>query len=84
MFDPAKQSGPARLERNEAVRALLLFGPSDHVIYPAFDEMAAVVFPDHDGPHRLEGCGHFVPWEAADALVAHTTRFCADLPRPRR
>ena len=54
VFDPAKQSGPARLERNEAVRALLLFGPSDHVIYPAFDEMAAVVFPDHDGPHRLD------------------------------
>ena len=46
------------------VRALLLFGPSDHVIYPAFDEMAAVVFPDHDGPHRLDDCGHFVPWEA--------------------
>ena len=79
VFDPAKQSGPTRLERNEAVRALLLFGPSDHVIYPAFDEMAAVVFPDHDGPHRLERCGHFVPWEAPDALVAHTTRFCADL-----
>ena len=55
VFDPAKQSGPTRLERNEAVRALLLFGPSDHVIYPAFDEMAAVVFPDHDGPHRLDG-----------------------------
>jgi pimeloyl-ACP methyl ester carboxylesterase len=79
VFDPAKQSGPARLERNDAVRALLLFGPSDHVIYPAFDEMAAVVFPDHDGPHRLDACGHFVQWEAADALVAHTTRFCADL-----
>ncbi len=78
VFDPTKQSGPVRLERNEAIRALLLFGPSDHVIYPAFDEMAAVVFPDHDGPHRLEGCGHFVPWEAPDALVAHTARFCAD------
>jgi hypothetical protein len=49
------------------------------VIYPAFDEMAAVVFPDHDGPHRLEACGHFVPWEAPRALVEHTTRFCADL-----
>ena len=43
------------------------------MIYPAFDEMAAVVFPDHDGPHRLDACGHFVPWEAPDALVAHTT-----------
>jgi pimeloyl-ACP methyl ester carboxylesterase len=78
VFDPAKRSAPARLERNEGVRALLLFGVSDHVIYPAFDEMAAVVFPDHDGPHRLERCGHFVPWEAPDALVEHTTRFCAD------
>ena len=79
VFDPAKQSGPTRLDRNEDVRALLLFGPSDHVIYPAFDEMAAVVFPDHDGPHRLDRCGHFVPWEAPDALVAHATRFCSDL-----
>jgi pimeloyl-ACP methyl ester carboxylesterase len=79
VFDPAKQSGTVRLERNDAVRALLLYGPSDHVIYPAFDEMAAVVFPDHDGPYRLDACGHFVPWEAPDALVSHTTRFCADL-----
>jgi len=78
-FDPAKRSEPPLLSRNEAVRALLLFGPSDHVIYPAFDEMAAVVFPDHDGPHRLDDCGHFVPWEAPDELVAHVTRFCADL-----
>lgn len=79
VFDPAKRSGSAELRRNEDVRALLLFGPSDHVIYPAFDEMAAVTFPDHDGPHRLERCGHFVPWEAPDALVEHVTRFCADL-----
>ena len=79
VFDEAKQSGPAHLARNEDVRALLLFGPSDHVIYPAFDEMAAVVFPDHDGPHRLDRCGHFVPWEAAGPLVDHLRRFCADL-----
>jgi pimeloyl-ACP methyl ester carboxylesterase len=79
VFDAARQSGPAHLARNESVRALLLFGTSDHVIYPAFDEMAAVVFPDHDGPHRLERCGHFVPWEAPTELVAHVRRFCADL-----
>lgn len=81
VFDPAQQSGPAQLARNEAVRALLLFGPSDHVIYPAFDDMAAVVFPDHDGPHRLEGCGHFVPWEAPIQLTEHVVRFCAELLR---
>jgi pimeloyl-ACP methyl ester carboxylesterase len=81
-FDPAQQSEPPSLRRNPDVRALLLFGPSDHVIYPAFDEMAAVVFPDHDGPHRLERCGHFVPWERPDALVEHVSRFCADLLGP--
>jgi pimeloyl-ACP methyl ester carboxylesterase len=79
VFDPAKQSEPPLLTRNEATRALLLFGPSDHVIYPDFDLMAAQVFPDHDGPHRLSECGHFVPWERPDDLVAHVTRFCADL-----
>jgi pimeloyl-ACP methyl ester carboxylesterase len=79
VFDPAARSEPPLLARNEAVRALLLFGPSDHVIYPAFDEMAAVVFPDHVGPVRLEACGHFVPWEAPDALVAGLVDLCADL-----
>jgi len=76
VFDPGKQSEPSPLTRNEDVRALLLFGTSDHVLYPAFDEMAAVVFPDHDGPHRLDGCGHFVPWEASGRLVEHIIRFC--------
>ena len=79
VFDPAKQSEPPLLSRNEATRALLLFGPSDHVIYPDFDQMAAVVFPDHVGPFRLQDCGHFVPWEAPDALVAHLVQFCSDL-----
>jgi pimeloyl-ACP methyl ester carboxylesterase len=79
VFDPSRQSEPTHLARNPSVRALLLFGTADHVIYPAFDEMAAVVFPDHDGPHRLDGCGHFVPWEAPDELVGHIRRFCADL-----
>jgi pimeloyl-ACP methyl ester carboxylesterase len=79
VFDPARRSRPVRLARNDAVRALLLFGPSDHVIYPAFDEMAAVVFPDHDGPHRIDGCGHFVPWEAPTVLTEALVDFCADL-----
>ncbi len=79
VFDPARQSEPPLLARNEHIRALLLFGPSDHVIYPAFDEMAAVVFPNHDGPHRLTDCGHFVPWEAPRELTDHVVDFCADL-----
>ena len=74
----------ARLERpllgrNEHTRTLVLHGTSDHVIYPAFDRMAAVVFPNHVGPFLLRDCGHFVPWEAPHALVSGTVAFCSDL-----
>jgi pimeloyl-ACP methyl ester carboxylesterase len=79
VFDPATVSEPPLMGRNEAVRALLLFGPSDHVIYPDFDKMAAVVFPDHIGPFRLPDCGHFVPWEAPAPLVSGLQALCADL-----
>ena len=57
---------------------LVLFGPSDHVIYPDFDRMAAVVFPNHVGPFLLRDCGHFVrgrrrtPWSAASSRSAAT------------
>jgi len=78
-FNEAARSERAMIARNEAVRALLLFGASDHVIYPDFDRMAAVVFPDHIGPHRLESCGHFVPWEAPDDLVAGLVDLGSDL-----
>ena len=79
VFDPDARSEAPLLTRNEAVRAMLLFGPSDHVIYPDFDRMAAVVFPDNLGPRRLPECGHFVPWEAPDALVAATVELCEGL-----
>ncbi len=78
-FDPAKRSAPTMLGRNPRTRTLVLFGPSDHVIYPAFDRMAAVVFDDHVGPFLLRDCGHFVPWEAPHALVSGTVSFCSDL-----
>lgn len=81
VFDPAARSEPALIARNEVVRALLLFGPSDHVIYPDFDRMAAVVFPDHVGPYRLADCGHFVPWEAPGPLVSGLIALCGDLLR---
>lgn len=81
VFDEAARSEPAMIGRNEAVRALLLHGPSDHVIYPDFDRMAAAVFPDHVGPYRLRDCGHFVPWEAPGPLVSGLVALCADLLR---
>jgi pimeloyl-ACP methyl ester carboxylesterase len=58
---------------------MVLFSPSDHVIYPAFDKMAAQVFEKHVGPYLLRDCGHFVPWEAPHALISGTAAFCADL-----
>ena len=78
-FDPAARSEPAALAKNPHTRTLILFGPSDHVLYPAFDLMAAVVFPNHVGPYLLRDCGHFVPWEAPHALVSGTVAFCGDL-----
>jgi pimeloyl-ACP methyl ester carboxylesterase len=79
VFDPAARSEPTLLAENGATRTLLLFGPSDHVIYPAFDRMAATVFPNHVGPYLLRDCGHFVPWEAPHALASGTAAFCSDL-----
>jgi pimeloyl-ACP methyl ester carboxylesterase len=78
-FDPNKRPEPTMMGRNDTTPTLVLFGPSDHVIYPAFDRMAAVVFGRHVGPYLLRDCGHFVPWEAPHGLVSGTTAFCSDL-----
>ena len=61
------------------LRVLVLHGTADGVVAPDFGELAVRAYPNSVGPVRLEGCGHFVQWEAADALVAHLTAFCADL-----
>ena len=78
-FNEAARLEPSRIGRNDRTRTLVLHGTSDHVIYPAFDRMAAAVFPDHVGPFLLRDCGHFVPWEAPHALVSGTVAFCSDL-----
>ena len=77
--DTARSEVPMLAEN--LTRTLLLFGPSDHVLYPDFDRMAAVVFPDHVGPFLLRDCGHFVQWEAADVLAGAIRSFCGDLLR---
>jgi pimeloyl-ACP methyl ester carboxylesterase len=82
VFNEVARSEQALLARNPDVRALLLFGPSDRVIYPDFDLMAARVLPDHVGPFLLRDCGHFVPWEAAHAFVSAVAAFCGDLLAP--
>lgn len=79
VFSEQAQSEPSILARNERTPTLILFGPSDHVIYPAFDQMAAEVFAHHTGPFLLRDCGHFVPWEAPHQLVSGCVAFSADL-----
>ena len=78
-FDPRKRSEAPLIAENPNVHALILFGASDHVIYPEFDRMAAVVFPDHVGPFLVRDAGHFLQWEAADLFNGAVRSFCRDL-----
>jgi pimeloyl-ACP methyl ester carboxylesterase len=75
-FDATKRIEKPLYGRNTFTPTLILFGTSDQVIYPDFDLMAATVFDNHDGPIRIENCGHFVPWEAAEEFTFRTVEFC--------
>jgi len=79
VFNPAARSEPSAMATPNPTRCLVLFGPSDHVIYPDFDRMAEVVFPNRVGPFLLRDCGHFVQWEAAEVLNGAIVAFCGDL-----
>lgn len=73
-------SADKRIERprfgpNATTPTLIIFGTSDRVIYPDFDKMAEIVFTRHEGPVRIEGCGHFVPWEAPERFIELTAAF---------
>ena len=61
------------------LRVLVLHGTADGVVAPDFGELAVRAYPNAVGPVLLDGCGHFVQWEAAEDLVAHLTAFCSDL-----
>ena len=74
-FDPAERRERPLFGRNEIHDVLVLFGVSDAVIYPDFDEMARLVFARALPPVRLEGCGHFVPWEKPGRFVDEVVGF---------
>lgn len=79
VFRPEARSEPPLFGRNPTP-AVILFGASDHVIPPDFDAMAARVFPDHVGPLRVPGAGHFLQWEAAGALDGAIGMLCRPEP----
>lgn len=67
-FNAAARSEPSVMASPNPTQTLILFGTSDHVLYPDFDRMAAVVFPNRVGPFLVRDCGHFLQWEAAEIL----------------
>jgi pimeloyl-ACP methyl ester carboxylesterase len=78
-FNSTARSDSPVLGPNPATETLILFGASDHVLYPDFGDMAALVFDNHVGPFIVKDCGHFVPWEAPTVFVSATRSFCRDL-----
>lgn len=78
-FDESARTAPSMLGQNPDVRTLLLYGPSDHVIPPDWEAIARIVFPDHVGPYRIEGAGHFLPWEQPEIFANAIVSFCSDL-----
>jgi len=78
-FSAERRSEAPMMRTNPDTEALILFGASDHVIYPDFDRMAALVFPNHVGPFRVPRDGHFLRWAAADVSNGAVRSFCRDL-----
>lgn len=76
VYSAEKRSERPMYGPNAITPTLVVFGTGDHVIYPDFDKMAEVVFARHAGPVRIDRCGHFVPWEAAEQFVELTVGFC--------
>lgn len=75
-FKEAARSEPTTMATPNPTPTMIMFGPSDHVLYPDFDRMAAAVFPNHIGPFLLRDCGHFVQWEAAQQLNSAIIAWC--------
>jgi pimeloyl-ACP methyl ester carboxylesterase len=72
-------SEPPRFFERSAVETLVLYGPEDHVIWPAFPEMCEVVFERLIGPFVVPRAGHFLQWERADLLNMTLIAFLRDL-----
>jgi pimeloyl-ACP methyl ester carboxylesterase len=78
-FRESARSEPSMMRTDNPTHTLILFGPSDHVLYPDYDRMAAAVFPDHVGPFIVRDAGHFLQWEAAAVFNGAVKAFCRDL-----
>lgn len=75
-------SEPARFFEPNPIPTLVLFGPADHVVGPAFLRRAEIAFPERVGPFVVPDAGHFLQWERADAFNRALRWFLRD-PAPR-
>jgi pimeloyl-ACP methyl ester carboxylesterase len=67
-----------RLAEPSPVPTLILYGPEDPLVRPAFPRRMAIACPDHAGPFVVPGSGHFVQWEAAAVLNRALVEFFRD------
>jgi pimeloyl-ACP methyl ester carboxylesterase len=79
VFNDKRRSEATAMAAPNPTYTLVLFGPSDHVLYADFDRMCEVVFPNRVGPYLVKDCGHFLQWERADVLNNTLPAFCRDL-----
>ena len=66
-----------RLFEPNPVPTLVLYGPEDPVVAPAFTARCAIAFEQCIGPFVVEGAGHFLQWERASLFNAALRYFFA-------
>ncbi|MGH9232362.1 MAG: alpha/beta fold hydrolase [Acidimicrobiales bacterium] len=81
-FGRTPKAPPMLFEPNSTV-TLVLYGPEDAVVPPAFVDCMAVAFPNVIGPFSVTGAGHFLQWEKAALFNRTIEWFCRDLLVPR-
>jgi pimeloyl-ACP methyl ester carboxylesterase len=67
-FGTRPLSEPVHFFEPNPTPTLILYGPEDHVLGPAFMRRAEVAFSERIGPFVVPGAGHFLQWERADVL----------------
>ncbi len=76
---PRTAPEPPRLLEPNPLRALVLYGPEDHVIPRDFPQRMEAAFPEIVGTFEVAGAGHFLMWERAGVLNRAIDAFCRDL-----
>ena len=76
---PREAPEAPRLQEPNPTPTFILYGPEDHVFPRDFPQRMEAAFSDRAGPFVVPGAGHFLQWEAADALNGAVCWSCRDL-----